>query len=416
MPSLFKRTLPNGQPSSTWIGKVRADGKWRNVTLFTDKAASLAELTRLQSIADRRAAGLLTPQTDAADTLLAQHLDDYLADCTRHGFATKHLYMIRMMLKRVFRDAAWVRLRDITTDSARKLFNRLIDGGMSPGTHNRHLACLKAFCNWCLKHERLVANPVAPIAPLRELPNRRSALTDDQMAALLAHTPSPRRDVYLTALLTGLRRGELRQLQWGDLRLDALPAFIQLRATTTKNGRDDVLPMHPELVTLFRGMMAGHPKAKVFAAIPTMKCFRNDLRKAGIPHDTGLCFHSLRHTFCTRLVRSGTTLKAAQQLMRHSTVELTAKVYTHLGITDTASALHGLTLPTLPTAQVMTGTDNLSPPSLPTDAPNHAPLMHQTPRVSVRFGAQSHNSNLLDDPTGESEKPPMLMPSQFRLR
>ncbi len=207
--------------------------------------------------------------------------------------------------------------------------------------------------------------------------------------------------------MTGLRRGELRQLQWGDLRLDALPAFIQLRATTTKNGRDDVLPMHPELVTLFRGMMAGHPKAKVFAAIPTMKCFRNDLRKAGIPHDTGLCFHSLRHTFCTRLVRSGTTLKAAQQLMRHSTVELTAKVYTHLGITDTASALHGLTLPTLPTAQVMTGTDNLSPPSLPTDAPNHAPLMHQTPRVSVRFGAQSHNSNLLDDPTGESEKPPM---------
>ncbi len=59
------------------------------------------------------------------------------------------------------------------------------------------------------------------------------------------------------------------------------------------------------------------------------------MRAAGI-NDEALCFHSLRHSFCTMVVKSGCGLKAAQQLMRHSDVELTAKVYTHLGITDTA--------------------------------------------------------------------------------
>ena len=50
-------------------------------------------------------------------------------------------------------------------------------------------------------------------------------------------------------------------------------------------------------------------------------------------------------------------MKEAQQLMRHSTVELTAKVYTHLGITDTAGALQRVVLPTLDISAA-TGTDD----------------------------------------------------------
>ena len=96
---------------------------------------------------------------------------------------------------------------------------------------------------------------------------------------------------------------------------------------------------------------------------------------------------------------------------RHSMVELTAEVYTHLGITDAADALQGLSLATLPAEGRAPGTDNLSPTSLPSHAlnhaPNHAPLMHQTPCFLVHFGAQSHNNNLTDYPTAENDKTPM---------
>ena len=382
MATLFKRKLRNGQKTPYWMGKVRQADGWHTVTLFTDKAASQAELNRLQAIAERKAAGLVTTETDAASTPLADHIAEYLADCERQGYAAKHLYMMRMMLNRLAAAGGWQLLAHINADAVRKLLKRLADGGMTPATSNKYLIRLKAFCGWCVKHERLAANPLASVSKARENPARRSAFTDEQAAALLAYTPEPRRAVYRTALLTGLRRGELRQLQWGDLHLDAATPFIQLRATTTKNRRDDVLPLHTELVAMFRSMMPGHPQAKVFARIPGMKQFRTDLRAAGI-HDDGLCFHSLRHTFCTRLVKSGCGLKEAQQLMRHSTVELTAKVYTHLGITDTAGALQRMAEPqALP--GMMTGTDDT--PVLKAHQGAHQPA-HQSTRFYMHFDA-----------------------------
>jgi len=55
-------------------------------------------------------------------------------------------------------------------------------------------------------------------------------------------------------------------------------------------------------------------------------------------------FHALRGQFATSLARSGVTLAAARELMRHSTVELTAKHYTHLSLEDRREAIKKLPL------------------------------------------------------------------------
>jgi len=71
-----------------------------------------------------------------------------------------------------------------------------------------------------------------------------------------------------------------------------------------------------------------------------------DRKAAGIPDTTDagevLDFHSLRHSYITRLAKSGASLKTTQLLARHSSIELTAKVYSHLGIADTSGALEAL--------------------------------------------------------------------------
>ena len=41
--------------------------------------------------------------------------------------------------------------------------------------------------------------------------------------------------------------------------------------------------------------------------------------------------HACRHTFASRLARAGVPITHAQKLLGHSTVEMTARVYTHLG-------------------------------------------------------------------------------------
>ncbi len=50
-------------------------------------------------------------------------------------------------------------------------------------------------------------------------------------------------------------------------------------------------------------------------------------------------------------------MKEAQQLMRHSTIELTAKIYTHLGMTDIAGASDKLHIPAAGETLRATGTD-----------------------------------------------------------
>ena len=53
-------------------------------------------------------------------------------------------------------------------------------------------------------------------------------------------------------------------------------------------------------------------------------------------------FHALRHTYISRIVRSGATAKAAQALARHSTVTLTLGRYAHVGLYDLAAAVNDL--------------------------------------------------------------------------
>ena len=405
--------------SDQWCGKIRlSPGKWRTVYLYTDKQASTEELWRLQKDADQRRAGLLTTATDAAALPLAEHVADFLNDYRRQGYADKHLYILRTSLDRLVTMGAWKRLTDLTPDAMRKILARLADDGTGPATCNKYLIRAKTFCNWCIKHDRLSANPLASVAKARETPAQRQVLSDQQVAALLATAPEA--DVYRMALLTGLRRGELRQLRWGDLHLDVVRPFLQLRGHTTKNRRADVLPLHPDLVAMLKAAMPGHPQTKVFAAIPGMKRFRTDLKRAGIPAGD-FDFHCLRHTFCTMVVRSGCSMKEAQQLMRHSTIELTAKVYTHLGITDIARALDKVCIPTGAETQNLraTGTVPLpqaeagrrgefTPPCGASDDLSSAHQMaHQNTRILVHGRAQEYTSASDEVKTTAAQKTPV---------
>ena len=73
---------------------------------------------------------------------------------------------------------------------------------------------------------------------------------------------------------------------------------------------------------------------------------RRDQEVAGIPYQDNagrfLDFHSLRHTFGTNLARAGVAPKVAQELMRHSDVNLTLGIYSHVGISDLAGAVEKL--------------------------------------------------------------------------
>ncbi|GFZ34300.1 hypothetical protein CSC2_48260 [Clostridium zeae] len=66
------------------------------------------------------------------------------------------------------------------------------------------------------------------------------------------------------------------------------------------------------------------------------RSFHRILKAANIPDKK---FHSLRHTYATRLFEKGVSLKTVQKLLGHSKLEITANIYTHVHLEEKIRAV-----------------------------------------------------------------------------
>ena len=217
-------------------------------------------------------------------------------------------------------------------------------------TLNDHLDAVRVLLNWLKRQGAIVANPLENVGKVRvegRQVRERRAFTDDEASRLVAAAGPARGALYRTALCTGLRRSELGALSWGDLHLDATPAWVLARASTTKNGHQDRQVVHPEAAAALAAIRPEpcDPSATVFA-MPSMKQFRKNLAAAGIAYRDAqgrvADFHALRHTLATNLSRAGVGLAVAMQVMRHSEARLTLKTYTDSEQLPTAAAVLNL--------------------------------------------------------------------------
>lgn len=175
--------------------------------------------------------------------------------------------------------------------------------------------------------------------------------------------------LYRLALSTGLRSNELRNLTVSSFDLNGSDPTVTVSAASAKNRKSATLPLRPDTATGLREFLRNKlPTANVFKMprrqdVATM--LRDDLADAGIPFadDSGrVCdFHSLRTTFASLLLHSGVDIRTARDLMRHSTIALTADVYACTFRASEREAVARLpdlaTGPHIETAR-RTGTDN----------------------------------------------------------
>ena len=181
----------------------------------------------------------------------------------------------------------------------------------------------------------LIANPLGEVEKVAMHGGKtlvRRALSAEEMVRLLA-VAGPRCVVYLTALKTGLGRGELGKILWGDVLLDGKTPMIKLRASVSKNRQKGEQPLNPELIEELRKLRGSAPdSARVFdRMIPRMPRFRADLENAKIPFQVEagrrVDFHALRMT-CNMLIDGvGANERTAMELMRHSDPKLTFNNY-----------------------------------------------------------------------------------------
>ena len=172
-------------------------------------------------------------------------------------------------------------------------------------------------------------------------------MTDEELARLL-EVSEDYYLLYLSAAYTGLRLNELVKMIVADVKLDQERPHILVRASTTKNSKQAIVPLHPMLVPEFKKAVKGK---SIGDLIFPQYCqpdrrIRRHLKAAGIEQIDAagrkLDFHSLRYTFATKLARKGISQRLAQELMRHSDPRLTANLYTDVTQLPTFDAVESL--------------------------------------------------------------------------
>ena len=418
---LFKTSFRNRkgkiQSASKWYGEFTDHNeRTRRLPLFTDKAASDEALRNIAKlVAYHRASGgqadpallpwienlpsriksrlleigLLDSRRITSAKTLSEHVNDYHASVTaKKTKAYADLCVAR--IGKVFKqcrfaywsdmDAAAIEQALAAMQQGRTLPDRTVQPGITDQTRNAYLVNIKTFCRWMVLSGRATVNPVAhlQIKDVVTESRQRRALDAATFRRLLdAARAGPERYgidgpqravIYQLAAETGLRCAEIASLTKASF--DLGNGRVSLRASSTKNGKAANLPLRATMVELMRFYLAGKlPSAKAFPKLNrehSAEMLREDLTDADIPYTDDdnrvFDFHALRHQFISSLAAGGVHPKTAQELARHSRIDLTMNLYTHVFRGDLSGALDALPdYSAKPETQRATGTNDTSP-------------------------------------------------------
>jgi len=351
---VFKpKRRPGGKAavSSCYSGRYRLSGEFRDTTIslgVSDKQVAEAKLRRIVQELEREGEGLIPSRKlrDGLQMPFSGLVEEYVAELNSLGRNAKYVLGVRKQLETLGEECGWGTVKSVGADSFLKWRQRQ---KLTAKTLNEYLISVSALMKWAERLERVASNPFRHVVRVETSADptfTRRSLTDEDLRSLL-RVSGPRALIYLVAIKTGLRRGELLQLQWRDAHLDGPEPFLLVRASTTKNGKLAPIPIDEELAAeLRRHRNGGEPMDRLFPAIPRVPVLQADLVAAGIdPVDAAgkrVDFHALRMIFQMRLTLNGVSPRVTQEAMRHSDPKLTAKTYTDAGMLPTRAAICSL--------------------------------------------------------------------------
>ena len=204
--------------------------------------------------------------------------------------------------------------------------------GNKPATVNRFMATMSHMFTKAVEWGMVEEETLKRIRKVKQLPenNKRLRYLSKEECQSLINSCGPHlRPVVITALNTGMRKGEILSLKWDNV--DLKHGFILLEKT--KNGDRRESPINETLRVTLDNRMRRLDVPYVFYNAETSKpyqdvkkSFKTACRKTGIRDFT---FHDLRHTFASHLVMAGVDLATVKELLVHKTLDMTLR-YAHL--------------------------------------------------------------------------------------
>jgi len=198
---------------------------------------------------------------------------------------------------------------------------------ISPATVNREIAMLKRIINKAMEWGKASKNPISKIKMFPEERKLRF-LSQQELERLIECSPEALKPIVIVAVFTGMRRGEILNLKWSNIRWDL--GLIYVEHTKTNKIRE--IPMAKVVKDILWQLKKKSKSEHAFVdregkPLKTPRhWFDKAVKDAGIKDCT---FHTLRHTFASDLVKANVNLKVVQELLGHRDLSVTLR-YAHL--------------------------------------------------------------------------------------
>ncbi len=210
---------------------------------------------------------------------------------------------------------------------------------LTDATVNRALSVLRHILYWAVDESIVQTNPMARLPLVRERRLKRPVMSLAEEQLVLATLPNYLRRIVVTALDTGMRRGEILKQRWEDVDLGRRLLMVSRSKTAMGESREIAL------TSRVYGLLSADPQTS--GIVFTMngqplswirKGWLGGLKRAGLRH---FRFHDLRHTFNTRLMEAGVIQDVRMALMGHSAGD-THSLYTHVELPIKRQAIEKL--------------------------------------------------------------------------
>ena len=323
----------------------RPDGRWqcqwrgpagRRSWTVDSLAQADAELDRLVEL--RRRGLTRDPRAEPLGAYLERWLPKRLV---KRAPATRETYA-----RRLDRWAALARVPvgHLTAEAVDAESTRLLERGMGHDEFRQCRALLKSALRE-LVPTVLAGNPVGPFALPRRQRRRLPCWPPDVARRFVAAIRGDRHEtLYLLALATGMREGELVSVWWDDVAPDYRRIRVWRNVSLdepgdTKDHAERTVELDERMALVLRrhrarqrpGEQLLFPSARGRAArdgryttAAIRKAFRLQVRALGLPY---ISFHGLRHTFATLSLEAGKPLPAVSEMLGHYKPSFTAELY-----------------------------------------------------------------------------------------
>jgi integrase len=337
-----------------WMARVSVEGGRRK----TYYARTRAEVAQLLTQA-RHDLGIGLPLLDERQTV-QQYLETWIEmvkSQIRGSSSRRYGDYVRVHL---IPGLGKIPLAKLSAQQVQLFYSRKLGEGLASTTVRHIHGVLHRALKDALRMGLVQRNVTEMVRAPRRANREMVTLSEEQVRRLLDVVADDRFEaLYVLAVTTGMREGELLGLRWQDVDLERATLQVRMsvqetagpyilaetkttysrRSTALTQAAVDALLRHRDAQAEERRLMGEAWDSSLDLVFPNgfggimiphnlaKRAFKRYLAKAGLPD---MRFHDLRHTAATVLLSRGVNVKVVSELLGHADVSITLRVYAHV--------------------------------------------------------------------------------------